>query len=102
MKRMVEAEKKQEQAPSSSSRALLVNNHIGNSKSLPVNSIKNPKLEFPRFQGEDTTCWIYQAKQFFSYHNTPEHQQVVMASYHLDGKALIWFQNVEQAGAFLS
>ena len=91
MQRMVEAKEKRQQASSSSSQALLVNNHVGNSESLPVNFIKNLKLEFPRFQGEDPTCWVYRAKQFFSYQNNPEHQQVVMASYHLDGEALIWF-----------
>ena len=32
----------------------------------------------------------------------PEHQRVIMASYHLDGDALIWFQDAEQAGGFAS
>ena len=91
MQRMVEAKEKRQQASSSSPQALLVNSHVGNSESLPVNFIKNLKLEFPRFQGEDPTCWVYRAKQFFSYQKNLEHQQVVMASYHLDGEALIWF-----------
>ena len=43
----------------------------GNSEFLSMNSFKNLKLEFPRFRGEDPTCWVYKANQFFSYHNTP-------------------------------
>ena len=39
---------------------------------------------------------------FFSYHNTPKHHKVLMASYHLDGEALIWFQEAEQARGFAS
>lgn len=42
------------------------------------------------------------ARQFFSYKHTPEHQQVMMASYHIDGEALIWCQNAEQAEGFAS
>ena len=33
---------------------------------------------------------------------TPEHQKVMMVSYHLEEKALIWFQDVEQANGFPS
>lgn len=91
MQRMVEAEEKKQQSPNSGSKAILVNNNLGNSESSSMNLIKNLKLEFPRFQGEDPTCWVYDAKKFFSYNHTPKHQQVMMASYHLDGEALIWF-----------
>ena len=65
-------------------------------------TIKNLKLEFPRFHGEDPTRWIYKTKQFFSYHSTPEHQKVIVTSYHLHGEALIWFQEAKQASGFAS
>ena len=70
---MVETKEKQQQASNSGSQALLVNNNGGNLESLSLNSLKNLKLEFPRFHGEDPTCWVYKANQFFSYHNTPKH-----------------------------
>nr|XP_023922229.1 uncharacterized protein LOC112033677 [Quercus suber] len=100
MQRVAEAEDKHQQIPNSSSRALLINNNGGNLESSPLNSIMNLKLDFPRFHGEDPTYWVYRANQFFSYHNTAEHQKVMMASYHLEEEALIWFQDAEQAGNF--
>ena len=63
---------------------------------------KNLMLDFPRFHGEDPTCWIYKTNKFFSFYGTPEHQKVLMASYHLNGEALISFQDSEQAGGFAS
>ena len=102
MQKVVETEDKRQQIPNSGSRALLINNNEGNSESSTLNSIKNLRLEFPRFHGEDPTCWVYKANQFFSYHNTPGHQKVMMASYHLDEEALIWFQDAEQSGGFSS
>ena len=65
-----------------------------------MNYIRNLKLEFPRFQGEDPTCLIYITNQFFSYHNSPKHQKVILSSYHLNVKSLIWFQDAEQVGGF--
>ena len=102
MQRMVEAEEKKQRSSNLGSKGLLVNSNLGVSEPSSMNLIKNLKLEFPRFQGEDPTCWLYRARQFFSYNHTPEHQQVMMVSYHLVGEALIWFQNAEQAGGFAS
>lgn len=90
MQRLAEAEEKHQQSPNQGSRALIANN-LGAQEPSMVNPIKNLKLKFPCFQGEDLTCWMFRANQFFSYHNTLEHQRVIMASYHLDGEALIWF-----------
>ena len=100
MQRMVEAEEKRQVSPMHGSSALLTNN-ANNLELSTMNYIKNLILEFLRFQGEDPTCWDYKANQFFSYHNTPEHQKVIMALYHLGGEALIWFQDFEQAGRSL-
>ena len=102
MQKVVETKEKCQQIPNSSSRALLINNNRRNLESSPLNSVKNLRLDFPRFHGEDPTCWVYKANQFFSYHNTPEHQKVMMASYHLEEKALIWFQDAEQSSGFSS
>ena len=83
MQKVAEIEKKRQQIPNSGSQALLINNNGGNSEYSALNSIKNLRLDFPRFHGEDPTCWVYKANQFFSYHNTLGHQKVMMASYHL-------------------
>ena len=102
MQKVAETEDKRQQIPNSSSQALLINNNGGNLESSTFNSIKNIRLEFPRFHGKDPTCLVYKANQFFSYHNTPAHQKVMMASYHLDEEAFIWFQDAEQSGGFSS
>lgn len=98
------ANSKEHRRKSSQSRGCLVNATGSNEGygTLPLGPIKNLRLEFPRFQGEDPTCWIYKANQFFSYHNTLEHYRVLMASFHLDGEALIWFQEAEQERGFAS
>lgn len=56
------------------------------------------KLLFPRLDGVDPAGWVYQAKQFFSYHQTLPNQHVSIASFHLEGKALQWFRWSEHSG----
>jgi hypothetical protein len=50
------------------------------------------RLEFPRFDGSEESEWILRAQQFFDYYLTPEHQRVQLASFHMEGKALTWYQ----------
>ena len=90
MQKLVEVEDKR-QSPIQGSQALLQSRNHGVHESPIMNPIKNLKLKFPTFQGKDLTCWICRTNQFFSYHKTLDHQKVIMASYHLDGEALIWF-----------
>lgn len=65
-----------------------------------VPSAKLLRLEFPRFSGVDSASWIYKSNKFFAYYNTPEHQKVLMASYHMEREALIWFQDTKNFGSF--
>ena len=58
------------------------------------------KLEFPRFFGEDLASWIYKANQYFRYYDTPIGEKLMLASFHLEGEALIWFQEGEEIGVF--
>ena len=57
-------------------------------------------LEFPHFSRVESASWIYKSNQFFAYYNTLEHQKVLMASYHMEGEALIWFRDSENFGLF--
>ena len=63
---------------------------------LPVS--RTMKLEFPRFFGEDPASWVYKANQYFSYYNTPIGEKLMLASFHMEGEALIWFQEGEETG----
>ena len=51
-----------------------------------------PKLDFPRFNGDDSTGWIYREEQYFSLHNTIDVNEVPLASFHLEHGALQWFR----------
>ena len=63
---------------------------------------KSLKLEFPRFRGEDPLCWVYKANQYFQLYNTPLSQRILLASYHMEDEALVWFQDAEEPGIFMS
>lgn len=50
------------------------------------------KLDVPRFDGSDPLGWIYKINQFFEYHRTPDSDKITIASFHMEGRALAWFQ----------
>ena len=55
------------------------------------------RLDFPRFNGENPTGWIYKAEQFFHYKKTEANEKVLLASFHLQDDALEWYQWFEQS-----
>lgn len=59
------------------------------------------RIEFPYFNGEDPASWLYKVNNFFLYYNTPSHQRLLLASFHMEGKALIWFHDLEESGMLL-
>lgn len=59
--------------------------------------ILKPKLvrvDFPRFDGDDLETWCCRAKQFFELYNTPVEQRLSITSFHMDGRALVWFREL--------
>ena len=58
------------------------------------------KLDFPRFSGVDPASWVYKANQYFGYYQTTIAKQLLIASFHMDLEALIWFQEAKEAGVF--
>ena len=52
---------------------------------------QSEKLEFPKFRGENPSSWVYKAYQFFQLYDTPPNQKILLASYHMEKEALIWF-----------
>jgi hypothetical protein len=57
-------------------------------------------LDFPRFDGDNSAGWMYKVNQFFEYYQTPLYQRIRMASFHMEGEALIWFHDVDESGQF--
>lgn len=52
---------------------------------------------------EDPTSWICRVEQiFFQFHATPLEEQVVLASFHLEGEAQLWYQLLQQENALMT
>jgi hypothetical protein len=58
------------------------------------------RLDFFKFDGDNPTGWIYKVEQFFYYYQTAERQKLKMDAFHMEGDALIWFQDSEDSGYF--
>ncbi|XP_026442759.1 uncharacterized protein LOC113342415 [Papaver somniferum] len=54
-----------------------------------------PKLDFPRFDGDNPRGWIQKYECFFWLHNIDESRRVDIAAIYLDGKADKWFLNFQ-------
>jgi len=58
------------------------------------------RLDFPCFEGDNPASWTYKVNQLFEYDQTILYQCVRMASFHMEGEALIWFQDADESGQF--
>lgn len=76
--------------------------HIPTHQSLDNYSVKNIKIDFPRFIGFDALQWIFQAKQFFYYHGVPDSHRLKIALVHFDGPMVPWFQMLQKASKLTS
>ncbi|XP_040996196.1 uncharacterized protein LOC121242393 [Juglans microcarpa x Juglans regia] len=56
------------------------------------------RLAFPAFDGTDPNGWIYRVNQFFLFHNTLPQHRLRLVSFHMEGKALTWFQDLDESG----
>lgn len=70
-----------------------VNNYNGGFQGGNHNFSRFSKVEFPKFAGEDVLGWIYKCENFFDIDATTETTKVKIASFHLEGKALLWHQS---------
>ncbi|KAK2967121.1 hypothetical protein RJ640_020529 [Escallonia rubra] len=52
---------------------------------------KLPKMDFPRFNGDDSYGWVRKAERFFEFNPIEEQIKVNFASIHFDGQAEFWF-----------
>ncbi|XP_026410205.1 uncharacterized protein LOC113305366 [Papaver somniferum] len=52
-----------------------------------------PKLDFPRFDGDNPKSWIQKCEYYFQMHNIAELHKTRMAAIHMDGKASKWYDN---------
>lgn len=70
----------------------------GNSQSSHSVQTRDTKIDFPKFQGEDPSGWVYKCVSFFfEFNQIEETQKVRLAVMHLDEKTIQWFQWFEKA-----
>ncbi|KAL0385789.1 UNVERIFIED_CONTAM: hypothetical protein Sradi_2973200 [Sesamum radiatum] len=53
---------------------------------------KPPKLHLPPFDGSEPLDWIFQAEQYFTYHQVAPPQRLAIISFFMHGEALSWFK----------
>ncbi|XP_042988692.1 uncharacterized protein LOC122316222 [Carya illinoinensis] len=63
---------------------------------------RSVRLDFPQFSGNDPLGWIFKANQYFDCFQIPFHQKLMVASHHMQGDALVWYQNALDSGQFNS
>jgi len=56
---------------------------------------KTVRLEFSKFKGEDPKTWCCKAEQFFDHYSTPDAQLLFISSFHMEGRAMVWFQELK-------
>ncbi|KAF5466832.1 hypothetical protein F2P56_016722, partial [Juglans regia] len=76
-----------------------------NSQLVPHNTDIQPRpirLDFPVFHGDNPHGWLFKVNHFFTYHNTLPQHKLRLVSLHMEGKALVWFQDLEESGTINS
>lgn len=58
---------------------------------------RSVRIDFPSFEGEDPTRWLYKANYFFKFYNTLPQHKLRLTSFHTESQALIWFQDLEES-----
>jgi hypothetical protein len=55
----------------------------------------------PKFDGQNLSAWLIKVHQCFNYYDTPDDfHRYMLASYHMEGKALTWLVEMERKGVF--
>jgi hypothetical protein len=53
---------------------------------------KGPRMDFPRFEGENPVGWIRQCEKYFQLAATPEEYKVHLAQLYFTGPADVWLR----------
>lgn len=62
----------------------------------------HPKLEFPKFEGNDPKGWILKAEQYFDFVHIEEEKKIKLAGLHFEGKASVWFRYYQSSRPHLN
>nr|KYP49874.1 hypothetical protein KK1_028374 [Cajanus cajan] len=62
------------------------------SSSITTTPIRPPKLQLFPFDGSEPLDWLFQADQFFAFHQIPPDHRLPMVDFYMKGDALTWFK----------
>ncbi|KAK9211752.1 hypothetical protein WN943_001129 [Citrus x changshan-huyou] len=68
----------------------------GSNPGMYNSQMRFSKLNFPTFEGENPSGWVYKCERFFKYNGVEESDMVGLATIHLEGKAR-WRAMAEKA-----
>ncbi|KAF5462657.1 hypothetical protein F2P56_018645 [Juglans regia] len=69
--------------------------HRDNDQELQPRQVR---IDFPYFHGDDPSGWLYKTKHYFTFYNTMPQHKLRLASFHMEGPSLVWFQDLEESG----
>ncbi|XP_026458591.1 uncharacterized protein LOC113359121 [Papaver somniferum] len=65
------------------------------------NITRQPKIDFPRFDGSNPRAWIRKCERYFYLSSIDNSKRVDIASIHLDDKADAWFLDYQEGKLFI-
>ncbi|KAF5471876.1 hypothetical protein F2P56_008640 [Juglans regia] len=65
-------------------------------------ALRGVRWDFPHFNGDNPAGWVFKATQYLEFHQTPPAQRLLMASYNMEGEALVWYQDAAESRQFTS
>jgi hypothetical protein len=62
-----------------------------------LRKIKPPTFNGEHRKGEEVEAWLLEMKKYFQLHDYPSRVEARIATYHLQGKETMWWDQLKQA-----
>jgi hypothetical protein len=62
-----------------------------------LRKIKPPTFDGEHRKGEEVEAWLLGMRKYFQLHDYPSNVETKIATYHLQGKATMWWDQLKQA-----
>lgn len=83
--------------PHSSATPWQIQNNNHNKGHITNSNFRTPKIDFPKFGGNDPRGWLNKCDKFFQLNNTHDlRARVLCAALYMEGEADIWFRTIER------
>jgi hypothetical protein len=61
-----------------------------------LRKIKTPSFDVEREREDDVEAWFLGLKRYFQFHNYSSNLEAIIPTYHLHGKATMWWDQLKQ------